>query len=81
MDFRSWGAEAGADGGDSACLLPDQVTSYCLRHPAPRDRSVTKRLSSYKQLDARWHDWAAVVDTLRQVAVAMVDAADSEAER
>jgi hypothetical protein len=63
---------------------PEAVATQVARQfadPAPRDRSVTKRLSSYKQLDARWHDWAAVVDTLRQVAVAMVDAADSEAER
>lgn len=55
---------------------PEAVATQVARQfadPAPRDSSVTKRLSSYKQLDARWHDWAAVVETLRQVAVAMVD--------
>jgi hypothetical protein len=38
--------------------------------------SVTKRLASYKQLDPRWHQWSAVVETLRDVAVAMVSPGD-----
>lgn len=62
---------------------PEAVATQVSRQfadPSPRDPSVTKQLASYKQLDARWHDWAAVVETLRQVAVAMVDAGDREGE-
>ncbi|MGH9224019.1 MAG: hypothetical protein ACRD2W_09630 [Acidimicrobiales bacterium] len=54
---------------------PEAVATQVARQfadPRPKDPSVTKDLSSYKQLDARWHDWAAVVQTLRGVAVAMV---------
>lgn len=61
---------------------PEAVATQVARQfadPAPQDRSVTKRLSSYKQLDTRWHDWAVVVETLRQVAVAMVDTDDPQA--
>ncbi|MGH9281178.1 MAG: hypothetical protein ACRD12_24215, partial [Acidimicrobiales bacterium] len=56
---------------------PESVATQVARQfadPRPKDPSVTKDLSSYKQLDPRWHDWAAVVQTLRDVAVAMVDA-------
>lgn len=61
---------------------PEAVATQVARQfadPAPKDASVTKGLSSYKRLEARWHRWAAVVGTLRDVAVAMVGV-DLEAE-
>ena len=54
---------------------PEAVATQVARQfaePAPRDSSVTKRLSSYRRLDARWHDWGSVVETLRAVALAMI---------
>ncbi|MGH9155003.1 MAG: hypothetical protein ACRD1K_03950 [Acidimicrobiales bacterium] len=54
---------------------PEAVATQVARQfadPGPKDPSVTKDLSSYKQPDPRWHDWAAVVQTLRDVAMAMV---------
>jgi hypothetical protein len=54
---------------------PETVATQVARQfaePAPNDPSVTKRLDSYKRLDARWHLWSNVVETLRSVAVAMV---------
>jgi len=73
---------------------PEAVATQVARQfgdPAPKDSSVTKRLSSYRRLDARWHDWGTVVEILRAVAVSMVDTAmtdttateagDGEAER
>lgn len=62
---------------------PEAVATQVARQfgdPAPNDPSVTKELRSYKRLDVRWHDWAAVVETLGEVAVAMVGG-DAEAER
>lgn len=53
---------------------PEAVATQVARQfadPAPADVSVTRRLSSYKRLDPRWHDWRAVVAALREVAVAM----------
>ncbi|MDP1804344.1 MAG: hypothetical protein Q8K72_04195, partial [Acidimicrobiales bacterium] len=61
---------------------PEAVATQVARQfadPAPRDPSVTLGLASYKRLDPRWHDWAAVVATLREVAVAMVGVGDPEA--
>lgn len=63
---------------------PEAVATQVARQfadPAPKDPSVTLRLASYKRLDARWHDWTAVVDTLCDVAVAMVCAGGGEQER
>lgn len=54
---------------------PETVATQVARQfadPRPKDPSVTKDLSAYKQLDPRWHEWAAVVQTLRDIAVAMV---------
>lgn len=62
---------------------PEAVATQVARQfadPAPKDPSVTLGLASYKRLDPRWHDWAAVVATLREVAVAMVVMGDPEAE-
>ena len=63
---------------------PEAVATQVARQfadPAPKDRSVTRRLSSYRRLDARWHDWGTVVETLQAVAVSMIDTVDGEAER
>ncbi len=63
---------------------PETVATQVSRQfadPAPKDSSVTKRLSSYRRLDARWHDWHSVVETLRAVAVAMTGPLDGEPER
>jgi hypothetical protein len=63
---------------------PEAVATQVARQfadPAPKDPSVVSGLASYKQLDPRWHDWGAVVATLREVAVAMVGGGDPEAER
>jgi hypothetical protein len=43
-----------------------------LADPRPRDVQVTAELATYKALDPRWHDWAAVREVLADVAVAMV---------
>ena len=43
---------------------PEAVATQVARQfadPAPKDPSVILRLASYKRLDPRWHDWAAVV--------------------
>ena len=63
---------------------PEAVATQVARQfadPAPKDSSVTKRLSSYRHLDARWHDWRTVVETLRAVAVSMTDPVDGGAAR
>lgn len=39
-----------------------------LSEPAPRDSRVTGQLATYKGLDERWHDWAAVVQVCLNVA-------------
>jgi hypothetical protein len=54
---------------------PESVATQLARQladPRPRDVSVTERLADYKALDARWHDWSAVVEQTRAVAVSMV---------
>jgi len=63
---------------------PEAVATQVARQfadPAPKDSTVTKRLSSYRRLDARWHDWSAVVETLRAVAVSMTSTVGEETER
>ncbi len=63
---------------------PETVATQVARQfadPAPRDSSVTRRPSSYQRLDARWHDWGTVVETLRAVAMSMIDTVDGETER
>lgn len=63
---------------------PEAVATQVARQfadPAPKDTSMTKRLSSYRRLDARWHDWRTVVKTLQAVAVSMVDMDDGEIGR
>lgn len=41
--------------------------------PRPRDPAVTGELASYRQLDPRWHDWAAVLEVTAKVARSMVE--------
>lgn len=62
---------------------PEAVATQLVRQlsePAPSDASVTRELASYRQLDPRWHDWATVVQLLREVAVAMVAAPPDEGQ-
>ncbi len=40
--------------------------------PRPRDAKATSELASYKGLEARWHQWDAVISVLRDVAQAML---------
>jgi hypothetical protein len=53
---------------------PDAVATQLARQladPRPRDAEVTAQLSSYKQLDPRWHEWSAVRDVLARLAEGM----------
>jgi len=43
-----------------------------LADPRPDDLAEID-LSSYRRLDRRWHDWQAVVDACRRVAVRVLD--------
>ena len=43
-----------------------------LAEPRPFDLSEVD-LGSYRRLDQRWHDWGAVVDQCRRVAVRVLD--------
>lgn len=55
----------------------DGVASQVARQladPQPADRSVTRELPRYKNLDPRWHDWSAVTAVCRQLAAAMLGA-------
>lgn len=59
---------------------PERVAAQVVRQladPRPRDSSLTSRLSEYKQLDERWHSWAAVVAQTRAVAAAMLEVDDA----
>jgi hypothetical protein len=40
--------------------------------PAPKDASTTRVLTAYKGIDARYHDWAMIVDICRQLAAAII---------
>lgn len=44
-----------------------------LSDPRPADRSVTRQLSSYRNLDPRWTDWRRVRSACRALAAAMLD--------
>ncbi len=50
-----------------------------LADPRPRDSVTTTRLSDYKSLSERWHEWAAVIAQTREVAVMMLEG-DLDAE-
>jgi hypothetical protein len=54
----------------------DGVASQVARQladPQPADRSVTRELPRYKNLDARWHDWSNVTAACRRLAAAMLE--------
>ena len=54
----------------------DGVASQVARQladPQPADRSVTRELPRYKNLDPRWHDWSAVTAACRRLAGAMLE--------
>ncbi len=55
-------------GGDSVLTALVQRLS----EPNPRDRRVTRQLSSYKGLDPRWHDWQDVVAGCAELADRLV---------
>ena len=44
-----------------------------LADPQPRDVRSTTQLSSYRELDSRWHKWDDVVEVCRDVATRMVE--------
>lgn len=54
---------------------PETVSTQLVRQlsdPRPRDAEVTEQLSSYKALDARWHDWSTVKEVLADLARRML---------
>lgn len=59
---------------DSADGVASQVARQ-LAEPRPADARTTRELKRYKRLDARWHDWSAVVSVCTAVAQTMLDAA------
>ena len=71
---RYYADQLGADGRRVAT----QVTRQ-LAEPRPDDLGEVD-LISYRRLDQRWHDWHAVVDACRRVAVRVLDRLVEEAE-
>lgn len=47
--------------------------ALALADPRPRDVEVTSQLDSYRGLDARWHDWSAVVSASGDLALGLAD--------
>jgi len=56
-----------ATGSGSRCLLEALAGGRHLR-----DQAVTRQLPSYKELDPKWHDWAAVTAVIRRLAQDML---------
>lgn len=56
--------------GENGSVLT--ALALVLANPAPRDARVIRQLPRYKGLDARWHDWAAVVAACEALAVGIV---------
>jgi RND superfamily putative drug exporter len=53
---------------------PEAVATQLARQlsdPKPRDSEVTGQLSSYRELDERWHDWTTVMAVLAELAERM----------
>lgn len=53
---------------------PEAVATQLVRQladPRPRDTEVTTQLTSYKDLDQRWHDWSTVQTVLADLAERM----------
>ena len=56
-------------------LRPEAVATQLARQladPRPRDAEVTAQLASYRALEPRWHEWAAVKTVLADLAQRMV---------
>lgn len=53
--------------GEEGSVLTSLVVA--LAEPDPRDPEVTRELPRYRALDARWHDWAAVLGVCRELAL------------
>ena len=71
---RYYADQLGADGRRVATQVARQ-----LAEPRPDDLGEVE-LISYRRLDRRWHDWQAVVDVCRRVAVQVLDRLVEEAE-
>ena len=71
---RYYADQLGADGRRVATQVARQ-----LAEPRPDDLGEVE-LISYRRLDRRWHDWQAVVDVCRRVAVRVLDRLVEEAE-
>lgn len=59
--------------------MRDSVLTELVRNlsdPRPRDSRVVDQLASYKGLDPRWHDWAAVVRACESLADALFAAVE-----
>ncbi len=61
-----------ADQHDGGTGVAAQVARQ-LADPRPADESVTRQLSSYRNLNPRWHDWSQVRAVCREVAAEMVE--------
>ncbi|GAC81281.1 hypothetical protein SAMN04488550_1431 [Gordonia malaquae] len=75
---RAWAADTLAQIDDyyAAKEGDDSVATQVARQlgrPSPADETTTLRLSGYKGLAAKWHDWNAVVDVCVDVADRMVE--------
>jgi len=58
--------------GEPGSVLTALVSQ--LADPLPRDSDVTTELPRYKGLDARWHEWSAVVEQCQQLALRLAGA-------
>lgn len=58
--------------GEPGSVLTALVSQ--LADPQPRDSDVTTELPRYKGLDARWHEWSAVVERCQQLALQLAGA-------
>lgn len=53
--------------GEDGSVLTALVIA--LAEPQPRDTEVIPELARYKRLDPRWHEWSAVVEACRSLAL------------
>jgi hypothetical protein len=66
-DIDSYYADKAPDEGTVAAQVAAQLAD-----PRPKDSRTIARLSSYKGLASRWHDWGQVVAVCQQLAQAML---------
>lgn len=67
-DIDRFYADQHGDGVGVASQLARQLAD-----PRPKDSGTTTRLSQYKRLDRRWHDWVQVRSVCAEIARAMVE--------